>query len=331
MRLPGLPRKGRLRAPFFAALLAASPASAQEGAPRLALPVACALGDTCYIQQYVDRTPGPGIEDFACGALANDGHKGTDFAVPTEAAMEAGIPVIAAADGIVRGLRDGMADIRQGGPGAPDVSGAECGNGVLIDHGGGWETQYCHLREGSVAVTVGDRVSAGQRLGLIGMSGLASFPHVHVELRHEGEVIDPFSPDPDAPCGKVQAQLWETPLAYEPGGPIAAGFADDIPTLPEVEAGLPEDGLGEAPSAIVLWVFVANAREGDTLAFRIDGPMGTFAAGETGVPRSQPLRMEGMGRRAPPGGIAEGTYTGTVIHRRGGDELGRRTVRAEVP
>ena len=323
--------KGRLRAPFFASLLAAGAASAQDGAPRLILPVDCTLGETCYIQQYVDRRPGPDIEDFACGTLANDGHKGTDFAVPTLAAMARGVPVLAAADGIVHALRDGMADLRQDGPGGPEIAGAECGNGVLIDHGDGWETQYCHLREGSVAVAAGDRVSAGQPIGLIGMSGLASFPHVHFELRHLGAVIDPFLPDPAASCGGASGPLWATPVAYNPGGPIAAGFADHIPSLADVEAGLPQDGLGSAPPAIVLWVFVANVREEDVIAFRIDGPAGTIADAETGVPETQPLRMEGMGLRAPAGGLTEGTYTGTIVHRRGGAELGRRVVVAQIP
>ena len=41
------------------------------------------------------------------------------------------------------------------------------GNGVVIDHGGGWISQYSHLRSGSVRVHPGDRVSAGQPLGLV--------------------------------------------------------------------------------------------------------------------------------------------------------------------
>ena len=76
----------------------------------LQFPLDCTLGDTCYIQQYMDRDPGKGFRDYHCRGLSYDGHKGTDFAVPTREDMLAGVNVIAAADGRVRGFRDGMPD-----------------------------------------------------------------------------------------------------------------------------------------------------------------------------------------------------------------------------
>ena len=71
----------------------------------------------------------------------------------------------------MKATRDGMTDvsIRDAGHGA--VAGREAGNGVLIEHGGGWQTQYSHLRSGSVSVKPGERVEAGTPLGLIGLSG----------------------------------------------------------------------------------------------------------------------------------------------------------------
>ena len=78
--------------------------------PHLALPLDCTLGESCFIQNYVDDDPGPGAADFTCGALTYDGHKGTDFALTSIAAMEAGVTVRAAAPGVVRGVRDGMPD-----------------------------------------------------------------------------------------------------------------------------------------------------------------------------------------------------------------------------
>nr|WP_309501337.1 hypothetical protein [uncultured Roseovarius sp.] len=62
------------------ATLAAAPAAATER-PELGLPVACTLGETCHVQQYVDYDPGPGLRDFMCRSLSYDGHKGTDFAL----------------------------------------------------------------------------------------------------------------------------------------------------------------------------------------------------------------------------------------------------------
>ncbi|WP_247877773.1 M23 family metallopeptidase [Azospirillum thiophilum] len=72
-------------------------------------------------------------------------------------------------------MRDGMEDvsIRQSG-GAP--AGYDAGNAVVVDHGNGWETQYSHLKRGSVAVRPGVRVEAGTVLGQIGLSGRTEFP-----------------------------------------------------------------------------------------------------------------------------------------------------------
>ena len=154
------------------------------GAFELAFPVDCALGDSCHIQQYPDHDPGPAAVDFTCGPLTYDGHDGTDIALPNRAAMAAGVAVLAAAPGVVRGVRDGVADF------APKVEGRECGNGVLVEHQGGWVTQYCHMRQGSVIVKPGQSVETGTPLGLIGQSGMADFPHVHLSLRHNDTQVE---------------------------------------------------------------------------------------------------------------------------------------------
>jgi hypothetical protein len=299
-----------------------------EDTPHLALPIDCTLGRDCYVQQYVDRDPGPGVRDFACGDLANDGHKGTDFAVPTAAHMARGVGVLAAAPGTVVAIRDGMPDIRQGRPGAPDVTGVECGNGVRIDHGAGWETQYCHLRAGSVAVASGDAVAAGQRIGFVGLSGEASFPHVHVVLRHEGRVVDPFRPG--SGCGGAEGALWDAPLGYDPGGPIAAGLAGGIPAYDAVKAGLVRDGIGTESEAVVLWAFLANGRAGDRVRLEIAGPDRPADTHTLVLEKDQPLLMRAFGRRTP-GGPPAGTWRAEVVHLRDGAAIGRRTVTAEVP
>ena len=103
------------------------------GAFDFAQPIACTLGETCHVQNYVDRDPGPGTADVGCGNLTYDGHDGTDFALPNLAAMQAGVQVLAAAPGRVRGIRDGMPDIAISDPAAPPLNGRDCGNGVAID------------------------------------------------------------------------------------------------------------------------------------------------------------------------------------------------------
>ena len=57
------------------------------GAFDFGFPVACTLGVDCHVQNYFDRDPGAGTADIGCGNLTYDGHDGTDFALPTLAAM----------------------------------------------------------------------------------------------------------------------------------------------------------------------------------------------------------------------------------------------------
>ena len=59
----------------------AVPATAGEFS--LLSPIDCDLTGPCYIQQYVDHDPSDANSDFLCTGLSYDGHKGTDFALPT--------------------------------------------------------------------------------------------------------------------------------------------------------------------------------------------------------------------------------------------------------
>jgi murein DD-endopeptidase MepM/ murein hydrolase activator NlpD len=76
-----------------------------------------------------------------CGSRTYIDHDGTDFRLKTMAQQRRGVDVLAAAAGRVVGGRDEVPDISVRVRGALAVKGQECGNGVLIDHGGGWHTQ----------------------------------------------------------------------------------------------------------------------------------------------------------------------------------------------
>ncbi len=98
-------------------------------------------------------------------------HRGTDIAAPT------GTPIWAPSGGTIVHAQMGY-------------NGSDrWGNTVVIDHGNGWQTAYAHMHR--IDVEVGDTVAAGAQLGQIGSTGASTGPHVHVELRHGGEVIDP--------------------------------------------------------------------------------------------------------------------------------------------
>ena len=63
------------------------------------------------------------------------------------------------------------------------------GNYVTVDHGGGWQSLYAHC--GTVYVKAGDSVQQGQKLALVGATGLATGPHLHFELTHDGVYLNP--------------------------------------------------------------------------------------------------------------------------------------------
>lgn len=291
-------------------------------------PIACTLGVDCHIQNHFDRDPGPGTADVACGHLTYDGHDGTDFALPTLAAMQAGVAVLAAAPGTVRGIRDGMPDIAISDPAAPALQGRDCGNGIAIDHGDSWETQYCHLKQGSLRVQPGDRVEAGQEIGLVGLSGNTEFPHVHLAIRKDGVELDPFAPDAAATCGApADDPLWADPIAYDPFGFTATGFATAIPEFSAIKAGLPSPAAQptDAP-ALVIWAAYFGPRAGDQLKLSITGPQGEVISQTIAIDRTQALAFRAIGKRLPPGGWPAGDYSGEVVMMRGADELGREAI-----
>ncbi len=296
----------------------------------LNLPIACELGENCYIQQFADRDPGPDASDFMCGSLAYDGHKGTDFALPSLAVQTAGVDVLAAASGTVRGVRNAMPDILQGAPDAPDVTDRECGNGVVIIHGDGWETQYCHMAKGSVQVAPGQRVATGAVLGRVGLSGQTEFPHLELSVRRNGTVVDPFDPDGVVTCATPgDSTLWRDPPATPAGGLISVGFAPGVPDYDAIKAGTAA-AIVTSDDALVLWAYAFGGRAGDVLQLTIFGPNGRVITQDNRIERVQAQYFRAAGRRSPPGGWPTGDYTGAIVLVRDGIVLGQQTLKITV-
>jgi len=82
--------------------------------------------------------------------------------------------------------------IHASGSGVVIVSGYQPGYGriIIIDHGFGYQSTYAHNQ--SNLVDVGDRVDKKQQIAYMGSTGVSTGPHVHFEIRHEGEIVDPL-------------------------------------------------------------------------------------------------------------------------------------------
>lgn len=281
----------------------------------LGLPVECDLSSThCYIQQYMDHDPTSGATDYRCQSLSYDGHKGTDFGVPTLRHMAAGVPVIASASGVITSLRDGMPDTGYSEKTATAIAGRECGNGVVIRHQNGWETQYCHLRQGSLSVTKGQAVTTGTPLGLIGKSGRAAFPHLHLSVRKDGVEIDPFDPEGDLTCGAPNPQtLWTHAPAYIPGGLLDIGFTTKIPEYSDVKAGTATaSAISPKTLSLVLFGFGYGLQKDDILRLTIEGPRSKVIARNFKMNRNLAQSFRAISKSRRHRLWPSGTYTGTV-------------------
>jgi hypothetical protein len=295
----------------------------------LSSPVDCDLTGPCYIQQYVDHDRTENASDFTCSNLSYDGHKGTDFALPTYDMIASGVDVVAAAAGVIGGTRDGMPDIRFDA--SADVDERECGNGMVIHHQDGWETQYCHLRQGSVSVSRGDRVQAGDVIGQVGMSGRAEFPHLHLSVRRNGEVIDPFDPDGTITCGETDPEtLWSEVPPYRAGGIISIGAAPAVPEFSQIRANsVPSPDA--TSDALVIYAFLFGNRQSDIIHLALDGPDGMVISRGVLLMRPQAQSFRAIGKKLSDNTWPSGTYTGSAELRRAGEVVERQEFTFSLP
>lgn len=94
-----------------------------------------------------------------------------------------GEALVAVADGVVVSVTDGVPENIPGRqPVIPITLGNTTGNSVVLDIGRGHYAHYMHLKDGSLRVRPGERVTRGQQLGVIGNSGDSFVPHLHFEI-----------------------------------------------------------------------------------------------------------------------------------------------------
>jgi hypothetical protein len=149
-------------------------------------PQAGVIGQDVFIHNYTDLDSSTGILDWDCTDYTYDGHRGIDSDLISFSHQLGGVPVFAALDGVVTATNDGEPDMNTEMSSAPS-------NFVTVDHGNGHETRYLHMRNGSVAVNVGDTVKAGQQLGQTASSGSSTAPHLHFESLTNSVAFEPFA------------------------------------------------------------------------------------------------------------------------------------------
>ncbi len=196
-------------------------------------------------------------------AFAYNGHDGWDYAAaPPDLAL-------AAADGevVFAGNADDNCNTRS----------------AIVDHGNGYRTLYWHLDR--VDVRIGDHVTRGQPVGMIGSSGCANGPHLHFGVQYLGRNTDPYgwcgaAPDPwqQQAAGSISVWLWAdrpSPCAPPPPNDIVVdtdspGFAKEgdgwqpvpvgyggaslfVPSMRGVDAGGPLDLRPLVDPAVAVW------------------------------------------------------------------------------
>lgn len=261
---------------------------------KIALPVDCELGTECFIFMYPDQAPGKEAQDFRCGRMSNDGLGGTSFALKDEQKIQAGIPVLAVADGEILRMKDGMPDIANHDD--SKVAGEECGNAVIIKHADNWQSQYCHLRNGSIKVKAGDQVKQGEQIAFAGESGRASFPQAYFEIRKDGHLIDPFKGYAiETGCTPIGREfntrpLWKDPLEYKGTGLVSTGVTDHNPEFNETWSGkLSNLKASKNDDALIFWAQSYGVLAGDIEEVKIYRPDGSLFTSHS-IKREKPYR-----------------------------------------
>ena len=154
------------------------------------------------------------VRDFRGHTLSYDSHNGTDFAIPV------GTKVVSAAAGKVVWMCD---ELNRGG------------KKIFIDHGQGLMTTYAHLARS--LVHEGMEVQQGQPIAWSGYSGLDAvisfpfgIPHVHMNVWHNGESVDPFAHD-------EESSLWVNGFP-EPSHSRAEDYSPSVYDPKKVDAGI---------------------------------------------------------------------------------------------
>jgi murein DD-endopeptidase MepM/ murein hydrolase activator NlpD len=152
--------------------IAAQVAAAQQAAGLPAAPAGPFRGESS--EGFIWPVNGPVVSPFGPRTINGgyENHPGIDISVPS------GTPIHAAANGVVLFTQ-------------PEASSGGYGNYTCIDHGSGISTCYAH--QSSFSVSQGQEVHQGDVIGISDCTGYCFGPHLHFEVRINGQVTDPMA------------------------------------------------------------------------------------------------------------------------------------------
>ncbi len=186
------------------------------------------------------------------------------------AGQDQGLPIVAAADGIVSSVADGNFDRKT------DFTNTAA-NSVIVDHGNGWRTIYWHLARDSVTVRVGQAVKAGDVLGEMGSSGISTGTHIHFTLyRYDFPVESIYDP--------TTYYLPHVDTTYQPEtktGLLGSNISNDnTPSASDWRESFPTKRVftRSANDPVVLNYALSHMRQGEKLDLTIFRPDGTISA-----------------------------------------------------
>ncbi len=221
-----------------------------------------------FTNNYVDLEPGAGIQDYECTGYTYNGHDAHDIDIRSFGEQARGVPIYAALPGTVAMSHDGEFDMNTTASGQP-------ANYVIIDHGGGHRSYYWHMKNGSVAVSAGETVVAGQQIGLVGSSGSSTQPHLHFATYVNSVMVEPSM----GAC-RAGASNWLNQLDIDRSFRIAdfAFSADNLAAVPGLPFEMPRTGqLGLSNQPHWFWLKIYGLPAASNWRVRYIRPNGTTA------------------------------------------------------
>jgi hypothetical protein len=223
-------------------------------------------------------------KDYNCGARTYDrstgNHRGTDIAVYPDSwnvTDERQVEVVSAAAGTIVQKSEGNEDrFCANGSG-------RTWNAVYVMHDDGSTAWYGHLKLGTVTTkAIGERVVAGEYLGVVGSSGDSSGPHLHLEVYDAARaLVDPFQ----GPCNSMNADSWwASQPAYRDTRVLSAITASAVPVARTCgsDSRLTDPGTINLKSAfapgdtVYLVSFVRDMPKGESLQITVRRPDATI-------------------------------------------------------